>query len=72
MQKMNDGGMRPQSTDRNEKYRAVVSGLASLVGHVRKCLELIDEEIASESGPEEPSDENIIVLDDMSSGFACA
>ena len=61
--------MRPQSTDPSEKYRAIVSDLAAIIGHVRKSLELIEAEIGSEMSPEKAPEEGIIVLDDVTPGY---
>ncbi len=70
MQKTTGGGMRPESACRNERYRMVVSDLASVIGHVRKSLELIESEIASGTDAEEASD--IVVLDDVTPGYSRA
>lgn len=70
MQKTRGGGMQPGSVDRNEKHRTVVTDLASVIGRVRKSLELIESEIAGEMHAEEAAD--IIVLDDVTPGYSRA
>jgi hypothetical protein len=70
MQKTKDGGMQPGSADRNEKYHMIVSDLVAVIGRVRKSLELIEAEIASETDGEEAAD--IIVLDDVTPGYSRA
>ncbi|MEH2494504.1 hypothetical protein V1294_000983 [Bradyrhizobium sp. AZCC 1678] len=65
--------------DQNDAYRAVVSGLVSLVEHVQNSLRLIEQTIAretsaetltetsAETSPRSPeSSTDIIVLDDVS------
>jgi hypothetical protein len=71
MQKIKGDGMQPESTDRNEKFRMVMSDLASVIGHVRNSLELIEAEMASEAAPEEAAGD-IIVLDDVTPGYVRA
>ena len=70
MQNARNGGTQPESADRNERYRMVVSDLASVIGHVRKSLELVESEIASGPDVEEAAD--IVVLDDVTPGYARA
>lgn len=71
MQKTKGGGMQPETTDRNDKYRAVASDLAAVIDHVRRSLELIETEIAIETAPEEAVD-NIFVLDDVTPAYVRA
>ncbi len=70
MQKTRGGGRQPESADRNERHRMVVTDLASVIGRVRKSLELIESEIAGETHAEEAAD--IIVLDDVTPGYSRA
>lgn len=63
-------GTQPESADRNEAYRMVVSDLASVIGHVRRSLELVESEIAR--GPDADEAADIIVLDDVTPGYSRA
>ena len=72
MQKTKGSGMPPEAADRNENYRAVVSNLTSVIGHVRKSLALIESEMAGEAAPEEAAAGHIVVLDDVTPGYVRA
>ena len=66
------GGMPAPSSDRDDTYRAVVSDLESVIEHVRKSLRLIEAAIASEAAVDEIDADNVIVLDDVTPGYARA
>lgn len=70
MQKTKGGGMLAGSAGRNERHRAVVTDLASVIDRVRRSLVLIESEIAGEAHAEEAAD--IIVLDDVTPGYSRA
>lgn len=70
MQNTRGSGAQPESADQNERYRTVVSDLASVVGRVRKSLELVESEIARGTDADEAAD--IIVLDDVTPGYSRA
>lgn len=70
MQSTNAGVMPAQPANREDMYRAVVSDLASLIVHVRTSLKLIEEAAASEMAAEEIAADNVIVLDDVTPGYA--
>lgn len=72
MHRTKGGNMPPQSHDRGEMHRAIVAELASVVDHVRKSLTLMETAIASEAAVEETIADNIIVLDDVTPGYARA
>ncbi|HKU04593.1 MAG TPA: hypothetical protein VJR30_00880 [Bradyrhizobium sp.] len=72
MQKTKGGGKLPGSPGRNEKHRTVVSDLESVIEQVRKSLKLIESEIASETAFEETAGDDIVVLDDVTPGYARA
>ena len=65
------GGVPPEAADRNENYRAVVSDLASVIGHVRKSIALIESEMAGEATPDDAAGD-IVVLDDVTPGYVRA
>lgn len=69
MQNTRSGGTRLESTDRNGGYRMVVCDLAAVIGRVRTSLHLVESEIARRPDAEEA---DIIVLDDVTPGFARA
>ena len=64
--------MPPGSTGRDQKYRTVVSDLASVIEQVRSSLRLVESEIASETSCVEPTADNVFVLDDVTPGYARA
>lgn len=70
MQDIKGGGMPVHSGDRDETYRAVVAELASVIEHVRKSVRLIESALASEAAAEESAADNVIVLDDVTPGYA--
>mgnify|MGYP000020472391 CR=1 FL=1 len=70
MQDTKGCGMPVQSGDRGEKYRAVVAELASVIEHVRKSVRLIESALASEAAAEESAADDVIVLDDVTPGYA--
>ena len=72
MQDMKGGGMPVPSGNRDDTYRTVVSDLESVVEHVRKSLTLIESAIASEAVVDEIDADNVIVLDDVTPGYARA
>jgi hypothetical protein len=72
MQNTKGGGMPMPSGTRDEMHRAIVADLASVVVHVRKSLNLIEQAIASEAAIEEAVADNVIVLDDITPGYARA
>lgn len=72
MQDKMGGGMPAPSGDRDDTYRAVVSDLESVIEHVRKSLRLIESAIASEAAVDEIDADNVIVLDDVTPGYARA
>jgi hypothetical protein len=64
-------GLMPAPPDNQaDMYRAVVSDLASLIEHIRTSLKLIEEAVASEAAAEEMAADNVIVLDDVTPGYA--
>src|SRR5262245_24979475 len=72
MQSTMVGGLPAPSGERDEMYRAVVSDLVSVIEHVRNSLGLIEGAIASEVAAEEAVADNVIVLDDVTPGYARA
>src|SRR5689334_8902441 len=72
MQKIVGGGMPTQSGGRDDRHGAIVADLASVIGHVRKSLRLIEQAVASEAAIEEAVADNVIVLDDVTPGYARA
>ena len=72
MQQAKDGGTPPGPTGRDQKYRTVVSDLASVIEQVRSSLKLIESEIASETPSAESAVDNIFVLDDVTPGYTRA
>jgi hypothetical protein len=58
------GGASIQADGRNDRYRSIISDLASLIEHVRASVRLIESAIASEAplGNQEIAG-NIVVLD---------
>jgi hypothetical protein len=72
MQKTMGAGAQPGSAGRNETHRTVVSNLESVIDQVRKSLRLIESEIASGTTPEEVVADDVIVLDDVTPGYARA
>jgi hypothetical protein len=64
MQNTKGGGKPMPSGNRDEMHRAIVADLASVVVHVRKSLNLIEQAVASEAAIEEAVADNVIVLDD--------
>ncbi len=53
-------------------HRAIVAELASVVEHIRESLALMEQAIASESAVEEAVADHVIVLDDITPGYARA
>jgi hypothetical protein len=53
-------------------HRAVVAELAAVVARVRQSLGLIEAAIASGTAVEEAAADNVIVLDDVTPGYARA
>lgn len=72
MQQAKDGGTPPRPAGRDQKYRAVVSDLASVIAQVRSSLKLIESEIASETPFIEATADNVFVLDDVTPGYTRA
>ena len=72
MQQAKGGVIQPGSTGREQKYRTVVSDLASVIEQIRSSLRLIETEIASETPCVEPAADNVFVLDDVTPGYARA
>ena len=72
MQQAKGGGVQPGAAGRDQKYRTVVSDLASVIEQVRSSLRLIEAEIASETPCVEPAADNVFVLDDVTPGYARA
>lgn len=72
MHKTMGGGKWSGSAGRNENYRTVVSDLESVIEQVRKSLKLIESEIASETAFEATAGDDIVVLDDVTPGYARA
>jgi hypothetical protein len=72
MQQAKSGVIPPGSTGRDQKYRTVVSDLASVIEQIRSSLRLIETEIASETPCVEPAADNVFVLDDVTPGYARA
>ncbi len=72
MQKTMAAGTQLVPAGRSETHRTVVSDLASVVDQVRKSLRLIESEIASGTTPEEAITDDIVVLDDVTPGYARA
>lgn len=72
MHRTKGGGTPPHLGDRDEMHRAVVADLASVVEHVRTSLTRIKQAVACEAASEEPIADNIIVLDDVTPGYAQA
>jgi hypothetical protein len=64
------GGMPMQSGGREKTHRAIVADLASVIDHVRRSVSLIEQAVASESGAEDAVADNVIVLDDVTPGYA--
>jgi hypothetical protein len=64
--------MPPQSGDRDEMHRAIVAELASVVERVRTSLTRIEQAVACEAANEEPVADNVVVLDDVTPGYARA
>src|ERR1035437_9899522 len=67
------GGASIRADGRNDRYRSIVSDLASLIEHVRASVRLIDSAIASEAplGNQEIAG-NIVVLDDVTPRYVKA
>ena len=72
MQNPKGDGARPGSTNRSETCRAVVADLSTVIEQVRKSLKLIESEIASEASSEEALFDDVVVLDDVTPGYARA
>src|SRR5215471_2030328 len=72
MQNTMGGSVPTPSADRDEMHRAIVADLASVVEHVRKSLSLIERAVASEAAVEDAVADNMIVLDDVTPGYARA
>jgi hypothetical protein len=72
MQNTKGGGMPKPSGNRDDMHSAIVADLASVIAHVRKSLSLIEQAVASEAAVEEAVADNIIVLDDITPGYARA
>lgn len=70
MQNTKGGGTPARSGDRDEVYREVVSELASVIEHIRKSRKLIESAIASDAAVEDTAADNVIVLDDVTPGYA--
>ena len=70
MQKTKSGRVPTQSGGRDETHRAVVADLASVIDHVRSSVSLIEQAVASASGAEDAVADNVIVLDDVTPGYA--
>ncbi len=72
MQHSNSDDMQPQPAVLESAHRMVVSDLASLVDQVRKSLKVIESQIADGSDPVETLAGDVIVLDDVTPGYARA
>lgn len=72
MQKIMGGGAQPRPAGRNETHRTVVSDLTLVIEQVRKSLKFIESEIVSGTAPEEAVSGNVVVLDDVTPGYARA
>ena len=72
MQQAKGGVIQPEPAGRDQKYRTVVSDLASVIEQVRSSLKLIESEIASETPYVESAADNIFVLDDVTPGYTRA
>jgi hypothetical protein len=72
MQKAKGVSTQSGSAGRDETHRTVVSDLASVIDQVRRSLKLIESEIASGTTPDLAVTDDIIVLDDVTPGYARA
>jgi len=73
MQNVPNRGARDQIDGRNDRYRAIVRDLVSLIAHVRTSARLIEAALVTESandGPEPVT--NIIILDDVTPCYSQA
>jgi hypothetical protein len=67
MQNAAGDGVAQAFLGQDDAYRALVSGLVSLVEHIQNSLRLIERTIGGETSPGSPeSSTNVIVLDDVS------
>jgi len=62
--------MPARPDNQEDMYRAVVSDLASLIEHITASLKLIEAAVAGEAAAEEIAADNVIVLDDVTPGYA--
>lgn len=59
-------GTTEQTESRNDRYRAIVRDLVSLIAQVQASVRLIETAIATESSPDDPEPAtDIIILDDV-------
>ncbi len=72
MQKIRGGGMPTRSGGWEEMHGAIVAHLASVVEHIRKSLRLIEQAVTREAAVEDAVADNVIVLDDVTPGYARA
>lgn len=72
MQKTIGGGEKPGPADRGETHRTIISDLTLIVVQVRRSIALIESEIANEAVPGEEFADDIVVLDDLTPGYARA
>ena len=72
MHRTKGGGTPPHSDDRDEMHRVILAELASVLERVRMSLTRIEQAVACEAASEEPVADNVIVLDDVTPGYAQA
>jgi len=66
MQNAPDVSSPGQAESRNDRYRAIVRDLVSLIAHVQASARLIESAIATETSTDDPEPTaNVIVLDDV-------
>jgi hypothetical protein len=59
-------GTPEQAESRNDRYRAIIRDLVSLIAHVQASVRLIESAIATELAPDDPEPTtDIIILDDV-------
>lgn len=70
MQTARDDVIPMMSTGRNDAGRAILSELVSAILQIRRSLEAIEAEIVRATEPEDETADDIVVLDDVTPGYA--
>lgn len=72
MQSPNIDGIPALAGDKDKAYRTIAWEIASAIDQVRRTLKLIEQGIEDDISAEETPGGNVIVLDDVTPGYARA